>query len=65
MVVNFKTKKKCKAILGVIRILVLDLILYFITRHILYEKVPYICNEHRVKHQIHCASLEEVSKEKL
>ena len=30
MVVNFKTKKKCKAILGVIRNLVLDLILYFI-----------------------------------
>ena len=43
MVVNFKTKKKCKAILGVIRNLVLDLILYFITRHILYGKVPYIC----------------------
>ena len=42
MIVNSKTKQKPKTILGRIRNLVLDFILYFVTT--LYEKVPYTCN---------------------
>ena len=44
MIVNSKIKPKSKTILGVIRNLVLNFILYFVTMHIFYEKVPYTCN---------------------
>ena len=43
MIVNSKIKQKPKTILGVIRNLVLDFILYLLL-HKLYEKVPYTCN---------------------
>ena len=41
IIVNSKIKQKFKTTLGVIRNLVLDFILYFVTA--LYEKVPYTC----------------------
>ena len=41
MIVNSKIKQKSKTILGVIRNLVFDFILYFVTA---YKKVPYTCN---------------------
>ena len=44
MVVNSKLKQKSKAILGVIRNLVLNFSFYFVTA-ILYEKVPYTCKK--------------------
>ena len=62
MIVNSKIKQKSKAILGVIRNLGLDFILYFVTAYIIWEKSLYTKHEHRVKHQIHYASPEEVSK---
>ena len=63
MIVNSKIKKKSKTISGVIRNLVFDFILYPLVLHILYEKVLDTCNmSNRLKHQIHYASLEEVSK---
>ena len=40
MIVNSKTKQKPKTILGRIRNLVLDFILYFVTPYII-KKVPY------------------------
>ena len=52
-IVNSKTKQKPKTILGRMRNLVLDFILYFVTEkvlykyytiYILYEKVPHTCN---------------------
>ena len=39
-----------------------DFILYFVTAYIIWESTLYMQHEHRVKHQIHYASLEEVSK---
>ena len=65
MIVNSKIKQKSKTILGVIRNLVLDFILYFVTAYIIWESTLYMYHEHRVKHQIHYASLEDVSKKKL
>ena len=65
MIENSKTKQKPKTILGKIRNLVLDFILYFVTAYIIWESTLYMQHEHRVKHQIHYASLEEVSKKKL
>ena len=38
MIVNAKIKQKCKAMLGVIRHLILDFILYFVTAYI--KKYP-------------------------
>ena len=63
MILNSKIKQKSKTILGVIRNLVLDFILYFVTAYIIWESSLYMEHEHRVKHKIHYASLEEVSKE--
>ena len=54
MIVNSKIKQKSETILGVINNLVLDIIFYFVT--------TYMQHEHRVKHQTHYASPEEVSK---
>ena len=51
--------------MGVIRNLVLDFILYFVTACILWESTPYVYYEHKVKHQIHYTSSEEVSKKKI
>ena len=63
MIVISKIKKKSKTISGVIRNLVFDFILYPLVLHILYEKVLDTCNvRNRLKHQIHYASLEKVSK---
>ena len=62
MILNFKIKQKFKTILGVIRNLVRDFILYFVTAYFIWESTLYMEHEHRVKHQIHYASLEEVSK---
>ena len=62
MIVNSKTKEISKTILGVIRNLVLDFILYFAPAYIIGENTLYIKHEHWVKHQIHCLSLEEVCK---
>ena len=62
MIVNSKTKQKPKTILGRVRNLVLDFILYFVTAYIIGESVPYMQHEHRVKHLIHYTSLEELSK---
>ena len=42
-IVNSKTKQKSKTILGVIRNLVLDFILYFVTAYIIYMR-KYTCN---------------------
>ena len=64
MIVNSKIKQKSKTILGRIRNLVLDFILYFVTAYIIWESTLYMYHEHRVKHQIYYASLEEVSKKK-
>ena len=41
MIVNSKIKQKSKTVLGRIRNLVLNFVLYFVTAYI-YEKVPYI-----------------------
>ena len=65
MMANSKIKAKSITFLGVIRNLVLDFILYFVTAYIKWESTLYILHEHRVKHQIHYASLEEVSKKVL
>ena len=63
MIVISKIKKTSKTISGVIRNLVFDFILYPLVLHILYEKVLDTCNvRNRLKHQIHYASLEKVSK---
>ena len=62
MIVNSKIKQKSKTILGVIGNLVLDFILYFVTAYITLESTLHMQHEHRVKHQICYASLEEVSK---
>ena len=58
MIVNSKISKN----LGRIKNLVLDFILYFVTTYIKWESTLYMWHEHRVKHQIHYASLEEVRK---
>ena len=42
MIVNSKIKQKSKAILGVIRNLVLDFILYFVIAYIIWESTPYM-----------------------
>ena len=60
LIVNFKTKQTSKTILGRIKNLVLDFIIYFA-----WESTLYMQHEHRTKHQIQYASLEEVSKKKL
>ena len=65
MIVNSKIKQKSKTILRVIRNIVLDFILYFVIAYILSGSILYMWHEHKVKHQIHYASLEEVSKKKL
>ena len=62
MILNFKIKQKSKTILGVIRNLVLDFILYFVTAYGIWESSLYMEHEHRGKHKIHYASLQEVSK---
>ena len=62
MIVNSKIKQKSKTSLEVIRNLVLHFSLYFVTTYIIWESTLYMQHEHRVKHQIHYASLEEVSK---
>ena len=62
MIANFKVKQKSKTILGGIRYLVLDIIFYFATAYIIWKSTLYMKHEHRVKHQIHYASLEEVNK---
>ena len=62
MIVNSKIKQKSKTILWVIRNLVFDFILYFVTAYIMCESIIYMLHEHRVKHQIHYTSFEEVSK---
>ena len=46
--------------LGVIRILVLDFILYFVIAYV--KKYPIHANQHRVQHIISYTSLEELSK---
>ena len=61
MIVNSKIKQKFKSILGVIENLVLDFILYIVTTYIIRESTLYMKHEHRVKYQIHYASL-DVSK---
>ena len=62
MIVNSKINKKFKTILGVIRNLVLDFVLYFVTAHVIWEGTLCMYHENRVKHQIHYVSPEEVSK---
>ena len=62
MIVNSEIKQKSKRTLGRIRNLVLGFILYFVTAYIIWESTLYMQHDHRVKHQIHYASLEEVSK---
>ena len=59
MIVNCKVNQKSKTILGVIRNIVHDFILYFVTAYIAWdEKVPYTCNmSTMVEHQIHYTSL--------
>ena len=42
MIVNSKIKQKSKTILGVIRNLVLDVILYFVTAYLIWESTLYI-----------------------
>ena len=64
MIANSKIKQKSKPILGVIRNLVLDFILYFVTVYTIWESTLYMQHEHRVKDQIYYASPEEVSKKK-
>ena len=64
MILNSNIKQNSKTIFGVIRNLILDFILYFVTAYIIWESTLYMYHEHRVKHQIHYASLEEVSKKK-
>ena len=59
LIVNFKTKQTSVTILGRIKNLVLDFIVYFA-----WESTLYMQHEHRIKHQIQYASLEEVSKKK-
>ena len=58
--VNSKITHKCKTMLGVIRNLVLDFIIYFVTAYM--RKYPIHLHQHRVQHIIHYTSLEEVSK---
>ena len=61
MIVNSKIKHKCKAMLGVIRNLVLDLILYFvITAYI--RKYPIHVTSAQGTTQNALESLEDVSK---
>ena len=62
MMVNSKIKQKSKRILGRIRNLVLDFILYFVAAYIMWEGTLYMWHEHRVKHQIDYASLEKEIK---
>ena len=67
MIVNSKIKQKLKTILGVIRDIVLDFILYFGTTYILTESTLYMQHGHQNTlylkiHQTHYASLEEVKK---
>ena len=62
MIVNSKIKHKFKTSLGVIRNIVLDFILCFVTEYIIWESTLYMQHEHRVQHQMHYTSLEEVSK---
>ena len=62
MIVKSKIKQKSKAILGMIRNLVLNFILYFVTAYIYYMRKYQGNRVHRVKHQIHYESLEELSK---
>ena len=50
--------------MGKIRNPVLDFILYLVTAYIIWECTLYVWHEHRLKHQIHDASLEDVSKNK-
>ena len=65
MIVNSEIKQKSKRTLGRIRNLVLGFILYFVTAYIIWESTLYMQHEHRVKHQIHFASLEKKGKKKL
>ena len=58
MILNSKIKQKSKTVLGRIRNLVLNFVLYFVTAYIYMRKYPIY--ENRVKHQIHYASLEKV-----
>ena len=49
MIVNFKTKQKSKTIVGRIRNVVLDFILYFVTAYTAYilyfaTAIPHTCN---------------------
>ena len=64
MILNSNIKQNSKTIFGVIRNLILDFILYFVTAYIIWESTLYMYHEHRVKHQIHYASLEDVSKKR-
>ena len=57
-----KITQKSKTILGVIRNIVLDFILYFVTAYIITESTLYMAHEHRKKHQIQYASPEKVNK---
>ena len=61
-IANSRKKQKSKTILEVIRNLVLDFIFYFVTAYIIWESTLYMKHERRVEHQIHYASLEELSK---
>ena len=67
MIVNPKIKQKLKTVLGVIRDIVLDFILYFGTTYILTESTLYMQHGHQNTlylkiHQTHYESLEEVKK---
>ena len=62
MILNFKIKQKSKTILGKIKNLVLDFILYFVTAHITWDSSLYMYYEHKLKHQIHYVLLEGASK---
>ena len=65
MIVNSKISQKSSSwfySLPCYYILVLDFILYFVTIYIIWESTLYISHDHRVKQQIHYASLEELKK---
>ena len=62
MIASSKIKQKSKAILGVIRNLILYFIFDFVTVYIIWESTLYMQHEHKAKDQIHYASLEEVKK---
>ena len=64
MILNSNIKQNSKTIFGVIRNLILDFILYFVTAYIIWESTLYMYHEHRVKYEIHYASLEDVSKKR-